>query len=147
MPWNVNNGAVRLLSFDADTYQLLSNSSVGPGKEYDFGTSLVFIDDPTPANPDCVHVFLINSLPHGAGDGNGQAQLMAYEITDQGIGDHIWPKRLTLAKFTGYSPPGSSGYINSKGQLTVFFNQPVKYEANPNDKDRNNANYIGFTIS
>jgi hypothetical protein len=148
MPWNVGYGGdVFLLSFDANTYQLLSNSSANiPGeKKFDFGTSLVFVDTPPSANPACDHVFMINSLPHGEHP-NGQAELMAFERTDSGIGPIIWPERLDLADFTGFSPPGSSVHINSLNQLTVFFNQPVEYTPDKTDGDKNNANYIGFEI-
>lgn len=144
MPWQINQGKVRLLTFDANTYQLLSNSSTGPGKDFDFGTSLSFIDSAHPTDSACAHVFMINQLPHGAGDGNGQAEIMAYRLTDTGIGEAIWPSRQLLVKFTGYSPPGSASYVNSRGQLTVFFNQPTKYEGT--DKTKDNANYIGFQL-
>lgn len=146
MPWQVNQKPVRLLTFDANTYEKLSNITVGK-PDFDFGTSLVFIDSPEPDNPACAHVFVINSIPHGVGDGNGQAEIQAYRLTSNGIdGDGIWPARKTIAKFTGYSPPGTSGYINSEGQLTLFFNQPVKYDNKPADNTRNNANYIGYSI-
>lgn len=152
MPWNVDNGDVFLLSFDANTYQLLSNQSAAlPGKKkFDFGTSLVFVDTPPSANPACDHVFMINSLPHGEHP-NGQAELMAFGRTDSGIGQHIWPARLDLADFSGFSPPGSSVHINSLNQFTVFFNQPVEYTLKPGEteldkKSKDNANYIGFEI-
>lgn len=148
MPWNENNGPVWLLTFDVNTYQLLSNSSAAPpgAEDFDFGTSLVFVDTPPSANPACDHVFMINSLPHGDHP-NGQAELMAFKRTNTGIGQTIWPERLELAEFNDFSPPGSSVHINSLNQFTVFFNQPVKYIPNKNDKRRNNANYIGFEIN
>lgn len=146
MPWYVNQGSVRLLSFDTQTYQLLSNSSVGPGKKFDFGTSLTFIDSVQPDDPACAHIFLVNSIPHGGQGGNGQAEIMAYRLTDQGIQEHIYSSRLPLVKFSGYSPPGTSGYVNNNGQLTLFFNQPVKFEGTSDVKNRDNANYIGFRI-
>lgn len=151
MPWYVNQGQVRALSFDANTYQLLSNSSVNPGNgvndKFDFGTSLLFVDSVQPNEPACGHIFLVNSIPHGGpGGGNGYAEIMAYRLTDQGIQEPIWPSRLPLVTFSGFSPPGTSGYVNGNGQLTLFFNQPVKYTQTADVKNRDNANYIGFRI-
>ena len=56
---------------------------------------------------------MINQIPHtpinpgvrsGPGGGNGQAEMMAFHMTDMGIGSNIWPSREPLVTFNGYSP-------------------------------------------
>ena len=123
----------------------------GKARTWDFGTSIGFLQGP-PGASGCGILYMITSMPHGTGSGNGNAWVDAYRVGPNGVLPDGWlmptlnadGKNLgvEIVAFNNYAPPGMTGYVNSRGQLVLSYNQ----QADGKSGEPANAQTVGYNL-